>query len=159
MKTIAGVLFISLGCLALSAQTEFLKPEGLAPVTAYSHLVVAKPGKMIFVAGQVATDKDGKLIGKDDLKAQAVQVFENLKTALAAAGAGFSDVVKISWFIKGYKPDLLPTLREVRSSYFSPKAPPPASTLLGVASLAQDDYLLEVEVVAVVPDRPANKKR
>src|SRR5262249_42256099 len=112
MKTIAGVLFTSLGCVALSAQTEFLKPEGLAPVTAYSHVVVAKPGKIIFVAGQVATDKDGKLVGKDDLKAQAVQVFENLKTALAAAGASFSDVVKINWFIKGYKPDLLPTLRE-----------------------------------------------
>jgi enamine deaminase RidA (YjgF/YER057c/UK114 family) len=159
MKIIAAVLLASLGCVALSAQTEFLKPEGLAPVTAYSHVVVAKPGKIVFVAGQVATDRDGKLVGKDDLKAHAVQVFENLKTALAAAGATFNDVVKINWFIKGYKPDLLPTLREVRGSYFSPKAPPPASTLLGVASLAQEDYLLEVEVMAVVPDRPAKKKQ
>lgn len=148
-----------LGCVSLAAQTEFLKPEGLAPVTAYSHVVVAKPGRIIFIAGQVATDKDGKLVGKDDLKAQAVQVFANLKIALAAAGATFDDVVKINWFIKAYKPDVLPTLREVRSAYFNKNAPPPASTLVGVMSLAQEDYLLEVEAVAVVPDRPAKKKR
>jgi enamine deaminase RidA (YjgF/YER057c/UK114 family) len=131
----------------------------LAPVTAYSHVVVAKPGKIIFIAGQVANDKEGKLVGKDDLKAQAIQVFENLKTALAAAGATFDDVVKINWYIKSYKPDVLPTLREVRATYFSKNAPPPASTLVGVTSLAQEDYLLEVEAIAVVPDRPAKKKK
>jgi enamine deaminase RidA (YjgF/YER057c/UK114 family) len=158
MKILAGILFASV-CVSLSAQTEYLKPEGLAPVTAYSHVVVATPGKIVFVAGQVALDKEGKLIGKDDLKAQATQVFENLKTALAAAGATFNDVVKINWYIKGYKPDVLPTLREVRSAYFNKNAPPPASTLVGVMSLAQDDYLIEVEAVAVISDHPAKKKK
>jgi len=158
MKIVAGLLFASL-CVSLSAQTEYLKPEGLAPVTAYSHVVVARPGKVIFIAGQVALDKEGKLVGKDDLKAQAVQVFANLKTALAAAGATFDDVVKINWYIKGYKPDVLPTLREVRSTYFSKNAPPPASTLVGVMSLAQDDYLIEVEAIAVVSDGSAKKKK
>ena len=158
MKILAGILFASF-CVSLSAQTEYLKPEGLAPVTAYSHVVVATPGKVIFIAGQVAVDKEGKLVGKDDLKAQAVQVFENLKTALAAAGATFDNVVKINWYIKGYKPDVLPALREVRSAYFNKNASPPASTLVGVMSLAQDDYLLEVEAIAVVPDRPAKKKK
>jgi enamine deaminase RidA (YjgF/YER057c/UK114 family) len=159
MKILTGLLFALFACVSLSAQTEFLKPEGLAPVTAYSHVVVARPGKIIFVAGQVATDKEGKLVGKDDLKAQAVQVFANLKTALAAAGATFDDVVKINWFIKGYKPEVLPTLREVRAAYFNKNAPPPASTLLGVMSLAQEDYLLEVEVIAVLPDHSAKKKK
>ena len=158
MKILVGILFASL-CVSLSAQTEYLKPEGLAPVTAYSHVVVATPGKIVFIAGQVALDKQGKLVGKDDLKAQATQVFENLKIALAAAGATFDDVVKINWYIKSYKPDVLPTLREVRSTYFNKNAPPPASTLVGVTSLAQDDYLLEVEAIAVVPDHPAKKKK
>jgi enamine deaminase RidA (YjgF/YER057c/UK114 family) len=158
MKILAGILFALL-CVSLSAQTEYLKPEGLAPVTAYSHVVVATPGKIVFIAGQVALDKEGKLVGKDDLKAQATQVFENLKTALAAAGATFNDVVKINWYIKGYKPDVLPTLREVRSAYFNKNVPPPASTLVGVMSLAQDDYLIEVEAVAVISDHPAKKKK
>jgi enamine deaminase RidA (YjgF/YER057c/UK114 family) len=158
MKILVGILFASL-CVSLSAQTEYLKPEGLAPVTAYSHVVVATPGKIVFIAGQVALDKQGKLVGKDDVKVQATQVFENLKIALAAAGATFDDVVKINWYIKGYKPDVLPTLREVRSTYFNKNAPPPASTLVGVTSLAQDDYLLEVEAIAIVPDHSAKKKK
>ena len=145
--------------MSLFAQNTFPKPDGLAPVTAYSHVVVAQPGKIIFIAGQVATDKEGKLVGKDDLKAQATQVFQNLKIALAAGGATFDDVVKINWFIKGYKPDMLPTLREVRSSFFNKNLPPPASTLLGVAALAQDDYLLEVEAIAVVSAHPAKKRK
>jgi enamine deaminase RidA (YjgF/YER057c/UK114 family) len=143
-----------------SSQTEFLKPEGLASSTAYTHVVVAK-GKMIFIAGQVANDKDGKLVGKDDLKTQATQIFENIKTALAAAGATTNDLVKINWYVKGYKPEMLATLREVRSEYVS-KTSPPASTLVGVASLFQEDYLLEIDAVAVIGDaalpKPDKKK-
>ena len=121
-------------------------------------MVVASPGRMVFIAGQVANNKDGKLVGKDDLKAQAVQVFENLKTALAAAGATFDDVVKINWYVKAYKPELLPVLREVRNSYVN-KNSPPASTLVGVASLFQEDYLLEVEAVAVLPESPSKTRK
>jgi enamine deaminase RidA (YjgF/YER057c/UK114 family) len=157
MKIIAAIFLVAIGCSPLAAQTEFIKPEGLAPTTSYSHVVVATPGKMIFIAGQVANDKQGKLVGKDDLKAQATQVFENLKTALAAAGATFDDVVKINWYVKGYKPEYLPTLREVRSAYVN-KDKPPASTLVGVAALFQDDYLLEVDAVAVVPQKHVKNK-
>ncbi|MBZ5507021.1 MAG: RidA family protein [Acidobacteriia bacterium] len=157
MKTIAAIFLAVIGCAPLTAQTEFLKPEGLAPSPSYSHVVVASPGKMIFIAGQVANDKQGKVVGKDDLKAQATQVFENLKTALAAAGATFNDVVKINWYVKGYKPEYLPTLREVRSAYVN-KDKPPASTLVGVAALFQDDYLLEVDAIAVVPEKHHRKK-
>jgi enamine deaminase RidA (YjgF/YER057c/UK114 family) len=152
MKTFAAICFALVGCVSLSAQTEFLKPEGLAPANGYSHVVVAKPGKLVFIAGQVANDKQGKVVGKDDLKAQAVQVFANLKTALAAAGATFDDVVKITWYVKSYKPEFLPTLREVRNAYVN-KDKPPASTLVGVAALFQDDYLLEVDAIAVVPEK------
>jgi enamine deaminase RidA (YjgF/YER057c/UK114 family) len=141
----------------VSAQTQFLKPEGIAPGTGYSHVVVTSPGKLIFIAGQIARDRQGNLVGKGDLRAQAVQVFENLKTALASAGATFNDVVKINWYIRDFKPESLGALREVRSMYVNKDAPP-ASTLIGVASLAQDEYLIEVEAVAAIADKPAKKK-
>ena len=157
MKILAAIFLVFVASVSLSAQTEFLKPDGLAPATGYTHVVVAQPVKLVFTAGQVANDKQGKLVGKDDLKAQATQVFENLKTALAAAGATFDDVVKITWYVKGYKPEYLPTLREVRLAYVN-KDRPPASTLVGVVALFQEDYLLEVEAVAVIPGKPAKKK-
>lgn len=157
MKIYFGLPFVLLTCVSLCAQTEFLKPDGLAPANGYSHVVVAEPGKVVFIAGQVANDKEGKLVGKGDLKAQATQVFANLKTALASAGATFDDVVKITWYVKGYKPEFLPSLREVRNSYIN-KDKPPASTLVGVASLFQDDYLLEVEAIAVVREKNAKNR-
>ena len=97
-------------------------------------------------------DKAGHLVGKGDLRTQTKQVFENLKAALAAAGATFDDVVKITWYVKGYNSSLLPTLRDVRDQYVKKEAPP-ASTLVGVTSLFQDDYLLEVDAVAVIAQK------
>ena len=97
-------------------------------------------------------------MGKDDLKAQTVQVFENLKTALLAAGATFDDVVKITWYVKGYKPESLGMLREVRNQYVNAISPP-ASTLVGVTSLALEDYLIEVDAIAVLPDHHKKKTK
>jgi enamine deaminase RidA (YjgF/YER057c/UK114 family) len=158
MKSFAFSALLFFGCLHLSAQTQFLKPEGIAPGTGYTHVVVTSPGKLVFIAGQVARDKQGNLVGKGDLKAQTVQVFENLKAALAAAGASFNDVVKINWYIKDFKQENLGALRDVRGMYVN-KDNPPASTLIGVVALAQDDYLIEVEAVAALPDKPAKKKK
>lgn len=149
--TLLGALAF-LGSTPLFAQTEFINPKGLAPPHGYTHVVATKPGKVIFLSGQVAMDTQGHVVGKNDLRAQAKQVFENLKTGLASSGATFADVVKITWYVKGYAPGNLGILREVRDAFVN-KAAPPASTLVGVASLFQDDYLLEVDAVAVVPDR------
>jgi len=157
MKSFVFFALTSISCIHVSAQTQFLKQEGIAPGTGYSHVVVTSPGKLIFIAGQIARDRQGNLVGKGDLRAQAVQVFENLKTALASAGATFNDVVKINWYIRDFKPESLGALREVRSMYVNKDAPP-ASTLIGVASLAQDEYLIEVEAVAAIADKPAKKK-
>jgi len=153
MKRTLLVAFALFGSLQLFGQVEHINPKELATPHGYTHVVTAKPGKMIFIAGQVAMDAQGKLVGKDDLRAQTKQVFENLKTALAASGATFDDVVKITWYVKNYKTENLPILREVRDSYVKKDAPP-ASTLVGVAALFQDDYLLEVDAIAVVPDKP-----
>jgi enamine deaminase RidA (YjgF/YER057c/UK114 family) len=154
MKRLTLVAVLALIASApLFAQTEFISPKGLAAPHGYTHVVSTKPGKMLFISGQVAMDSQGHLVGKDDLRAQAKQVFENLKTALAAGGASFDDVVKITWYVKGYTPQNLSTLREVRDSYIKKEAPP-ASTLVGVTSLFQDDYLLEVDAIAVVAEKP-----
>ncbi len=157
-RSFAIFAFAAVSCAFVYAQNEFPKPEGLAPGTGYSHVVVTSPGRLVFISGQVARDARGNLVGKDDLKTQAEQVFANLKAALAAAGATFDDVVKINWYVKGYKAEYLPALREVRDRYVS-KTHPPASTLAGVASLANDDYLIEVEALAALPAKHFGKKR
>jgi enamine deaminase RidA (YjgF/YER057c/UK114 family) len=156
MKILAFLAVVLSGSTLLSAQTQFLKPEGVAPGTGYTHVVVTGPGKLVFISGQVARDKQGNLVGKGDLKAQTVQVFENIKAALASAGASFNDVVKINWYIRDYKQENLAALREVRNLYVN-KDNPPASTLIGVAALAQDDYLIEVEAVAALPAKSAQR--
>ncbi len=157
MKSFVGIAIMMLGCLQALAQTQFLKPDGIAPATGYTHVVVTSPGKLIFISGQIARDKQGNLVGKGDLNAQASQAFENLKAALASAGATFNDVVKITWYIRDYKHESLAGLRAVRDRYVN-KDKPPASTLIGVASLAQEDYLIEVEAVASLPNKTAKKK-
>jgi enamine deaminase RidA (YjgF/YER057c/UK114 family) len=86
---------------------------------------------------------------KGDLRAQARQVFENLRIALAAAGGSFKDLVKINTYVVGYKPDQLPILREVRAEMLKDLTPP-ASTLAGVQSLVNPDLLIEIEAIAVV---------
>lgn len=143
-------LTLFLCAATLAAQTQFPKPAGVAPGSGYSHVVVTGPGQLVFLAGQVANDSSGKLVGGGDMKAQATQVFENIKASLAAAGATFDDVVKLNWYIRDFKPEYLGVIREVRDRYIN-KAHPPASTLVGVAALFREGYLLEVEAVAAIP--------
>jgi enamine deaminase RidA (YjgF/YER057c/UK114 family) len=157
MKILAATIVSFIASATLFAQTDFLKPDGLSPANGYSHVIVAEPGKLVFIAGQVANDHDGKLVGKGDLRAQTVQVFENLKLALAAAGASFDDVVKIGWYVKEYKPEYLPVVREVRNQYVN-SARLPTSTLVGVQTLFQPDYLIEVEAIAVIPQKKSAAK-
>ena len=158
MKLLSTLILFVLAILPASAQNEFLKPDGLAPGRGYTHVVVAKPGKLVILSGQVANNPQGQLVGKGDLKAQTTQVFENIKTALSAAGATFNDVVKITYYVRDFKPTDLAAIRAVRESYVNTAAPP-ASTLVGVASLFQEDYLIEIEATAVITDKPAKASR
>lgn len=130
------------------AEKRFINPEGLTRPGTYTPVVAARGGRTIYVSGQVPVNEKGELIGKGDLAAQAEQVFHNIDTALKGAGATFSDVVKITTFVVGYKPEHRALMHQVRSRYVS-KDNPPASTLLGVQALAIADYLIEVEAVAV----------
>jgi enamine deaminase RidA (YjgF/YER057c/UK114 family) len=129
-------------------EKRFVNPSGVTASPAYTHVVSVSGGKTIFVSGQVALDEKGNLVGPGDLRAQTKRVFENLSRALAAVGAGFEDVVKMTYYVVGYRTEQLPVIREVRSEYL-PRNNPPASTLVGVESLFMDGVLIEVEAIAV----------
>lgn len=128
---------------------QFINPKELSNPGTYTHVVLADGKKIVFISGQVALDASGQVVGKGDLRAQTRQVFENLKIALASAGATFADVVKMNTYIVNYKPELRPMFIEGREG-FLPKENPPASTLVGVTALAREEFLIEVEAVAVV---------
>ncbi len=147
-----AVVALALSPTAFGQRTTFIDPPGLARPAGYSHVVVAPPGNTIYLSGQVALDKDGRLVGKDDFAAQAAQVFANIDTALKAAHASFRDVVKLTFYVKDAAE--VPALRIVRDRYVD-TAHPPASTLVEVRRLVRDDFLLEVDAVAVTPAAPA----
>jgi enamine deaminase RidA (YjgF/YER057c/UK114 family) len=129
---------------------EHLNPAGLQTPSGYTHVVTARGGKTVYIAGQIAADAAGNVVGKGDLVAQARQVFANLRTALAAAGATPADLVKINWYVVDYKSDMLAALRGARAAFLG-DAKPPASTFVAVTRLAREDFLIEIEAIAVVP--------
>jgi len=125
----------------------YLQPANVPkPAGDYSQGVKVKDGTWVVIAGQVAWDVQGNLVGKGDIRAQARQVFENLKNMLASAGATFKDVVKLGIFLKNLED--FAAFREIRSQYLTPPFPP--TTLLIVKSLAREEWLLEIEAMAVV---------
>jgi reactive intermediate/imine deaminase len=128
----------------------FIKSEALPPSPGYSQAVEIRPGaRIVYIAGQVALDRSGKLAGEGDLRVQAMQTFENLKAALQASGASFENVVKLnSYFVDISQ---LATFREVRDKYIN-LANPPASTAVEVKRLFREGFLIEIEAVAVVPE-------
>jgi enamine deaminase RidA (YjgF/YER057c/UK114 family) len=128
---------------------RFINPSTLATPPGYTHVVEITQGRTIFIAGQVALDQSGRLVGPQDFRAQTQQVFENLKAALAAVGTDFTHVVKLNMYVVDISQ--LPVLREVRDHYVNTHHPP-ASTLVEVRKLAREDFLIEVEAVAHVPE-------
>ena len=125
-----------------------MNPPGLSTPTGYSHVVSARGGRTIYIAGQVALDAKGQLVGDGDLAAQTRQVFANLEVALKAAGATFDDVVKLNTYMRDATQ--VQMIRDVRGKYFTKALP--ASTLVEVSRLANPGFLVEIEVVAVVAE-------
>jgi enamine deaminase RidA (YjgF/YER057c/UK114 family) len=131
-------------------EKKYINPDTLMTPRGYTHVVtVSGASKMVFVSGQVAIDKEGKLVGPGDLKAQILQAGANLKAALAAAGANPGDIVKTNTYIVNYKPSDYSAMREARAALF-PSGDPPASTLIGVSALAVDGLMVEMEAIAAV---------
>jgi enamine deaminase RidA (YjgF/YER057c/UK114 family) len=129
---------------------RFQNPPTIAPPRGYTHVVeTAGPARTIYISGQLGMTPDGKFAGAaGDFRAQAMQAFENLKSALASAGADFSHVVKITVYFVDMAH--LPVFFEVRDSFVNTKAPP-ASPAVQIVKLARPDALFEVEAIAVVP--------
>ena len=123
-------------------------PPGVAPGNGYSHVVSGR-GRLVAVAGQVALDEHGAVVGIDDPDAQARQVFENLRWCLAAAGAHFADVVKLGVYVTDMA--YLPALRAARDAVVDPA--PPARQHGGAGRGAgRPEFLIEVDAFAVVAD-------
>ncbi len=120
----------------------------MPPTRGYTHVVETRsPSRTIYIAGQLGMTADGKFAGTD-FNAQVAQCFENLKLALAAAGASFEHVVKVTAFFTDIAN--IHTYLEVRNRYVNTKAPP-ASTAIQISKLAHDGALFEIEAIAVVP--------
>jgi 2-iminobutanoate/2-iminopropanoate deaminase len=123
------------------------------PVSHFTHVVRA--GRLVFVSGCVATDAQGRVVGGHDVVAQTRQVHENIKHCLAAAGATFADVCKVTVFLRDIGDR--EKVNTIRKEYFG--AHRPASTLVEISRLVRDDYLVEIEATAVIPERRASTSR
>ncbi|HSE88852.1 MAG TPA: RidA family protein [Candidatus Binatia bacterium] len=124
-----------------------IQPNSLNdPRPRYSQGILTEGGKVLFIAGQTASDKDGNVVGKGDIKAQTRQVFENIKAVLEAAGGSFDNVVMTTTYITDRK--YREGYNEVRRNIY--QQDPPTSTLVIVSGLANPDYLIEIASIAVL---------
>ncbi len=125
---------------------DYLFPS---PQFGFTQVVSAQGGRTIRCSGQTAWDKDMKIVGEGDFAAQARATYENVRIALASAGAEPADIVRMRTYIVDYKPEYLEPLGIETAAFFGDH-PPPAATLLGVASLAMPEFMIEIEVTAVI---------
>jgi enamine deaminase RidA (YjgF/YER057c/UK114 family) len=145
----AFLLFFCPVSALLAQNIQHIDPPELNKSPAYTQAVAAKPGTIVWISGQVAQNAKGEVVGKGDLKAQLNQAWENVRLALAGSGATFQDVVKVTTYVVNYKPSMRDDLRAARLRFMG-DAKPPAATLVGVQSLASDEWLVEIEVTAVI---------
>jgi enamine deaminase RidA (YjgF/YER057c/UK114 family) len=125
-----------------------INPPELGAPPGYSQVVDVSASRIIFIAGQTAVDRHGKVVGKDDFARQAIQVFRNLAIALEAAGCTAANLVKLTVYLTDM--DNLSRYREARNSFFASVTPPaaPAVTLVEVAKLYGADFMIEIEAIA-----------
>jgi 2-iminobutanoate/2-iminopropanoate deaminase len=134
------------------AQIERKQPDGVnvriqQGKPAYSHVVtVTGPGKTIYVAGQLARNLAGDIVGPGDMRAQMEQTFKNLEACLKAAGASWADVVKTNTYVTDY--EAFSKCSDVRMRYFGVASP--TSTTIQISRLAQPEAMVEIEMIAVV---------
>ena len=132
---------------ARSMSIQRINPPGLAPAVGYDHVVVATGTTRVYVAGQTGIGPDGKVVG-DDLASQTAQALRNVGIALSAAGAGWGDVVKMTLLIVGFEPSMAEGLFAGLGEAFGDDIPTTATTLHGVQSLFEPEFLVEIDVIA-----------
>ena len=134
------------------AEIKIGNPDALArPLGQYSHITRVKASEFLFIAGQVAADKDGKLVGADDFDAQCAQVFANIEAALSSQGAGFANVVEFTTYLVHSQdiPKFMAFRRREFPKMFPDRKYPP-NTLLMVDRLVKEAFLVEVQTIAAV---------
>ncbi|MEV0481824.1 RidA family protein [Streptomyces sp. NPDC050508] len=129
-----------------------MNPSGLPEIPVYRQVSIATGSKLVFVAGQVAWDAEGNTVGEGDLAAQVERGYLNVGTALAAVGASFDDVAKLTVYVVDWTPDKMPLFLEgvARASAKLGITPMAPGTLIGVAALDVPDHLVEVEATAII---------
>jgi enamine deaminase RidA (YjgF/YER057c/UK114 family) len=127
-----------------------INPPELGTPPGYSQVVEVSAGRIVFIAGQTALDRDGGVMGKDDFAVQAEQVFRNLGIALQAAGCTAAHLVKLTVFLTDM--DNLKRYREARNRFFASVTPPaaPAVTLVEVSKLYHPNFMIEIEAIAAI---------
>lgn len=156
-RSIFIVLAIVIGTVAFaqpgnSSMVKLLNPPSLATPNGYSHVAEIDLGtcRMLILSGQVALDKEGNLVGKDDLAKQTDQVFQNIQHIVTNSGGTMKEVVKLSYLIRDVSQ--IKKVREIRDKYINIQNPP-ASTLVEVSKLFREDILIEIEATAIIPKR------
>jgi reactive intermediate/imine deaminase len=129
-----------------SHQVTLINPPSLPRVPGYSQIATVAAGDLVFIAGQVSLDASGAIVGAGDFAAQTTQTFQNLMAALAAAGTSATGLIKLTSFVTDMSQ--LATFRTVRDQFLDP-AHLPASTLVQVSRLFREEFLIEVEAIAV----------
>jgi len=134
-----------------SSNFRLFNPDTMyKPAVGYSQVGEVTAGKLVYIAGQVALDPSGNLVGKDDFRAQAEQIFKNIDLAVQAAGGTSHDIIKLNYYCAdAVDPALIPQVREIRDKYVNTQTPP-TSTFVVVRRLVRPEWHLEVEAIAVV---------
>jgi enamine deaminase RidA (YjgF/YER057c/UK114 family) len=127
---------------------EKINPPALPVPIGYTQVVSSRGARTVYIAGQVAVDAIGNVVAPGDVVGQASRAFANVRSAVTGAGGTLADIVKVTWYVVGYRPEMLSALAQARRDIFGDHEP--ASTLVGVAALANPQYLVEVEAIAVL---------
>jgi len=152
-----GIILLLLICITSVAFSQsdtslvkIINPFTISTPKGYSHVVAIDLGNctLVIISGQVALDKSGNLVGKDDVAQQAEQVFRNIKECVTSAGGTMDQLVKLSYFMLDV--GQIQKVRDARDRYINTKKPP-ASTLVQVSKLFRDDVLIEIEGTVVIP--------
>ena len=134
----------------MTQKTVGSSPENVAPPMKphYSNSIRTESGPLLFVAGQVALAADGKLVGKDDIRAQATQVLENIRAIVEANGATMADLAQVTVYVTDI--EAFNSISDIRARYFPSDGP--ASAIVEVSALAWPEFLIEISAVATLPE-------
>lgn len=137
--------------MSMNAKILYINPDGLSKNPAFSQMVITQgSGQTIYIGGQDAVDKNGEIVGKENISEQTIQVMKNLQIALSACGATFENIVKLSiYIVKGQ--DINEGF-QVSQKFLGNLANPPAVSVIIVAGLAHPDFLVEIDAIAFIPE-------